>query len=70
MRLVIDAANIGGGGGITHLKEILKDVSAAKELFGICEIIIFISEYPKQYCNKVLKIVKKEKREFNKKENR
>lgn len=43
MRLGIDASNIGGGGGITHLKEILKSISDPQELFGINEIIVFSS---------------------------
>lgn len=44
MRLGIDASNIGGGGGITHLKEILKSFSYSNEVFGITEIVVFSSQ--------------------------
>lgn len=43
MRLGIDASNIGGGGGITHLKEILKFGSELSNKYSISEIIVFSS---------------------------
>ncbi|WP_417619729.1 glycosyltransferase family 4 protein [Oceanihabitans sediminis] len=43
MVLGIDASNIGGGGGVTHLKEILLAISKSKERFGIEQIIVFSS---------------------------
>lgn len=44
MRLGIDASNIGGGGGITHLKEILSSISKSNELHRVTEIIVFSSQ--------------------------
>ncbi|GGK60698.1 MULTISPECIES: glycosyltransferase family 4 protein [Flavobacteriaceae] len=44
MRLGIDASNIGGGGGITHLKEILKALTVTINQFGITELIVFSSQ--------------------------
>lgn len=41
MRLGIDATNVGGGGGITHLKEILNCIDDVERLHGIKEIIVF-----------------------------
>ena len=43
MRLGIDATNIGGGGGITHLKEVINAVTNNDNLYGITEIIVFSS---------------------------
>lgn len=43
MRLGIDASNIGGGGGITHLKEILVSTLDVENLFNIERIVVFSS---------------------------
>lgn len=43
MIIGIDASNIGGGGGITHLKEILDEISKSNERFGIKQIVVFSS---------------------------
>lgn len=44
MRVGIDASNVGGGGGITHLKELLEHIDNVSKFYGIEEIIIFSSE--------------------------
>lgn len=44
MRIGIDASNIGGGGGITHLKELLNHIDDIETLYGIKEIIVFSSD--------------------------
>ena len=43
MRLGIDASNVGGGGGITHLKELLGQIDNVENLYGIEEIFVFSS---------------------------
>lgn len=44
MRLGIDASNIGGGGGITHLKELLSALAVSSDQFGIVELTVFSSQ--------------------------
>jgi len=44
MRIGIDASNLGGGGGITHLKEILISVSNQPIFLDIDEIVLFSSD--------------------------
>ena len=44
MRLGIDATNIGGGGGITHINELMNVISDTNKQYGITEIIIFSSQ--------------------------
>jgi len=41
MRLGIDASNIGGGGGITHLKELLDSISRSTDRYCIKNIVVF-----------------------------
>lgn len=43
MRLGIDASNIGIGGGVTHLNEILRHIDDVDVLYGIQEIVVFSS---------------------------
>lgn len=58
MRIGIDASNVGGGGGITHLKEVLMHFNDEKYKDSISSIIIFASQ-------KVLNEVKNNEK-FNK----
>lgn len=44
MKLGIDATNIGEGGGVTHLKEILKAFPNLEKTFPIEEVIVFSSQ--------------------------
>ncbi|MEM5539115.1 glycosyltransferase family 1 protein [Olleya sp. AS48] len=44
MRLGIDASNIGGGGGITHLTEILKSIATSNQLMDVKAIVVFSSD--------------------------
>lgn len=44
MRIGIDASNIGGGGGITHLKEILKNFNQIEFSDTIFKIVVFSSK--------------------------
>ena len=44
MRLGIDASNVGGGGGVTHLKELLQHFDSIKYQDEISSIILFASQ--------------------------
>jgi len=44
MRIGIDASNVGGGGGITHLKEVLLHFNEEKYKDSITSIIVFASQ--------------------------
>ena len=45
MRIGIDATNIGGGGGVTHLKEILANLKNDEQSVNIDRIVVFSSSF-------------------------
>lgn len=58
MRIGIDATNIGGGGGITHLKEFLNQLASDTFLKNYYKVVVFGSEKVLDQCPNNIIIVK------------
>ncbi|WP_194850512.1 glycosyltransferase family 4 protein [Nonlabens antarcticus] len=59
MRIGFDASNIGGGGGITHLKEILENFCNEKIFEDVDEIVVFASRKTLEHlrpCTRISKV--------------